>query len=133
MAGHGPAPKLKGERRRYGQPSRGEWVDLEVPDEPVLPPFNRETMTCKERTWNVWRQCGPATQYGEEDVEAIIQLAELWAELSPIEIDRRMTYLGLNPKGKRDLRWRTPNEVKTIKKAEEKANVRKLHAVGDDK
>jgi len=41
-----------------------------------------------------------------------------------------MNWLGLTPKGKRDLRWRTPNEVKTIRKAEEKANVTKLRAVG---
>ena len=105
-------------------------MDLEPLEEPILGPFNRETMTCKERTWNAWRDSPVTSQYGVEDIEAITQLAELWAELSPIDVDRRMDRLGLNPKGKRDLRWRTPNEVKTIKKAEEKANVTKLRAVG---
>jgi len=130
MAGTGPAPKLPGERRRYNQPTRGEWVDLELPDEPVLPPYNREEMTIPERMWNAYRLCGPATQYGEEDVQAILDLARGWAEMTFADRDRRLDKLGLTPKGKRDLRWRTPNEVKTIKKQAAKANVAKLHAVG---
>jgi hypothetical protein len=44
-----------------------------------------------------------------------------------------MDQLGLTPKGKRDLRWRTPNEVKTIKKQAEKAPVRHIRAVGEQK
>ena len=31
----GPAPKLASQRRRYNQPARGEWVDLELPDEDI--------------------------------------------------------------------------------------------------
>jgi hypothetical protein len=80
--------------------------------------------------WNAWRNCGPATQWGDEDIEAVYELARVWADLAYADQDRRMNQLGLTPKGKRDLRWRTPNEVKTIRKAEEKANVTKLRAVG---
>ena len=49
------------------------------------------------------------------------------------ETRRQMDKLGLTPKGKRDLRWRTPNEVKTIKQQQQKAEVRRLHAVGKAK
>jgi hypothetical protein len=40
-----------------------------------------------------------------------------------------MDRLGLTPKGKRDLRWRTPNEVKTIEAQERRQKVRRLRAV----
>ena len=116
----GPLPKPKEIRRNRVPPARGEWVDLEVPEEPVLEPYNREAMTVPERMWNAWRRCGPATQYGEEDREAIYDLAVSWAELTFADRDRRLDKLGLTPKGKRDLRWRTPNEVKTLKKAAQK-------------
>lgn len=70
------------------------------------------------------------SQYGPEDIDAIEDLAREWAEMTYADRDRRLDKLGLTPKGKRDLRWRTPNEVKTIKKQAAKANVAKLHAVG---
>ena len=133
MAGIGPAPKSAELRRRYNQPARGEWVDLEPLEEPVLGPFNRETMTLPARMWDGWRRSPVTGQYDDSDVEAIYDLARDWAEMSFADRDRRMTYLALNPKGKRDLRWRTPNEVKTIKKAAEKAQVRPIRAVGSDK
>ena len=133
MAGIGPAPKSAELRRRYNQPARGEWIDLEPLEEPVLGPFNRETMTLPARMWDGWRRSPVTGQYDDSDVEAIYDLARDWAEMSFADRDRRMTYLTLNPKGKRDLRWRTPNEVKTIKKAAEKAQVRPIRAVGSDK
>jgi len=133
MAGIGPAPKSAELRRRYNQPARGEWIDLEPLEEPVLGPFNRETMTLPARMWDGWRRSPVTGQYDDSDVEAIYDLARDWAEMSFADRDRRMTYLALNPKGKRDLRWRTPNEVKTIKKAAEKAQVRPIRAVGSDK
>jgi hypothetical protein len=126
----GVAPKLPEQRRRRNAPERGEWVDLEPLEEPVLGPFNREWMTCRERTWNAWRSSPVTSQYGPEDIDAIEDLAREWAEMTYADRDRRLDKLGLTPKGKRDLRWRTPNEVKTIKKQAAKANVAKLHAVG---
>jgi len=121
------------QRRRRNTPERGEWVDLEPLEEPVLGPFNREEMTVRARMWDGWRQSPVTSQYGVEDIEAIYDLAREWANMSFADRDRRMNWLGLTPKGKRDLRWRTPNEVKTIKKAAEKAQVRHIRAVGDSK
>jgi len=129
----GVAPKLPEQRRRRNTPERGEWVDLEPLEEPVLGPFNREEMTVRARMWDGWRQSPVTSQYGVEDIEAIYDLAREWANMSFADRDRRMNWLGLTPKGKRDLRWRTPNEVKTIKKAAEKAQVRHIRAVGDSK
>jgi len=126
----GVAPKLPEQRRRRNAPERGEWVDLEPLEEPVLGPFNRETMTVRERMWNGWRNSPETSQYGPADIVAIYELAETWAERTFADRDRQLDKLGLTPKGKRDLRWRTPNEVKTIKKQAAKANVAKLHAVG---
>jgi len=130
MARGGVAPKDPSQRRRYNQPARGEWVDLVPLEEFILPPFNRETMSAPEWLWNAWRADAVTSQYGEADVASITLLAVKWDDLQPNEQRLRMDSLGLTPKGKRDLRWRTPNEVKTIKKAEEKANVTKLRAVG---
>jgi hypothetical protein len=131
MAG-GPAPKLREQRRRYNQPARGEWVDLEPLEEPILDEFG-PNMTCPAWLWEAWRADAVTSQYGEADIAAITLLAEEWTELTPADQDRRMDRLGLNPKGKRDLRWRTPNEVKTIKKQAEKAPVRHIRAVGEQK
>jgi hypothetical protein len=55
MPGTGPAPKAPGERRRYNQPMRGEWVELEPPEEPLLEPYDREEMTVSQRLWDAWR------------------------------------------------------------------------------
>ena len=126
----GPTPKAPGERRRYNQPARGEWVDLEPLEAPVLPEFE-PTFQMPKRMWNAWRQDPITSQYGETDIAAAVWLAEEFRDLPPAQCVALMDKLGMTPKGKRDLRWRTPNEVKTIRKAEEKANVTKLRAVGN--
>src|SRR4051812_8557067 len=118
----GLAPKPKEQRRRYNQPARGEWVDLEPLEEPILPEY-LPIFTVPARLWNAWRQDAVTSQYGEADMAAIGELAVEWEERSFADRDRMMDKLGLTPKGKRDLRWRTPNEVKTIKKQAEKAPV----------
>jgi len=130
MPGIGTAPKPASQRRRRNEPLRGDWVDLEPLEEPVLPPYNRETMAAPDWLWNAWRADAVSSQYSEADIATITLLAVEWDGLQPAEQRLRMDSLGLTPKGKRDLRWRTPNEVKTIRKAEEKANVTKLRAVG---
>jgi len=128
-----PYPKPKEQRRNRTAPARGEWVDLEPLEEPILIPYNRSWMTVKERMWNGWRDDPVTSQYSSADIMAIEDLAERWEEMAFADRDRRMDRLGLTPKGKRDLRWRTPNEVKTIKKAAEKATVHSIRAVGADK
>ena len=129
MGGVGRAPKPPEQRINRAVPQRGEWVDLEPLEEPVLGPYNRETMTLPARMWDGWRQSPVTSQYDVGDIEAIYELAATWTERTFADRDRQMDKLGLTPKGKRDLRWRTPNEVKTIKKAAEKAQVRALRSV----
>jgi len=131
MAGRGPAPKAPEQRRRYGQPARGEWVDLEPLDEPVLKIWD-DRFTVPRDLWEAWRISPVTSQYGPEDVAAICALAIEWETRTFADRDRQMDKLGLTPKGKRDLRWRTPNEGKTIKKQAELAKVRHIRAVGED-
>ena len=128
MAGRGPAPKAPGERRRYNQPARGEWVELEPLEEVVLAEYD-PAWSVRQKMWNGWRSSPVTSQYGPEDIEAIEELAIHFYELAEPTRLRMMDALGLTPKGKRDLRWRTPNEVKTIKRAAEKAQVRALRSV----
>ncbi len=144
----GPAPKSAEQRRRYNQPARGEWVDLEPLDEPILREYDPDWATrvvvtddgveevpsgCRRQMWEAWRNSPVTAQYGVEDIAAIEELAASFYLLPPAQRFAMMDKLGLTPKGKRDLRWRTPNEVKTIKKAEEKqANVHRLRAVGNE-
>jgi hypothetical protein len=133
MAGRGPAPKDPGHRRRYNQPARSEWVDLEPLEEPVLSLAEDHWPKRVVRLWNAWREDPVTSQYSSADVAAVHELADNFTELAPNEQRLRMDGLGLTPKGKRDLRWRTPNEVKTVKKQAEKAPVRHIRAVGESK
>ena len=114
MAGRGPAPKQPGARRRYGQPARGEWVELLPLKEPVLPVADREWGANAKRAWRAWRADPVTSQYTPADVFAVQELARRFDRLAAGEQRLRMDSLGLTPKGKRDLRWRTPAEVKTI-------------------
>jgi len=129
----GPVPKPKHLRRNPNPLRAGEWIDLEPLDKPVLGPYNRKTMTVREAMWNAWRRSPETGQYGDADIQAIYELAIRWADLTFADQDRRMHALGLTPKAKRDLRWRTPNEVKTIRKQEAQAQVRKLHIAKEGK
>lgn len=74
--------------------------------------------------WAAWRSSPVTSQYGLEDIAAIVYLAEAFHELSDPSRLGMMDRLGLTPKGKRDLRWRTPEEVKTV--AEQPPVVRRL-------
>jgi hypothetical protein len=83
MAGRGPAPKPKDQRRRRNAPARGEWVDLPPVDEPVLPELPkrpRGTGRWHPRTvalWEAWRQDPATTQFGPAEVAAAVELAFL--------------------------------------------------------
>jgi hypothetical protein len=128
--GHGSqAPKDPGQRRRYNQPARGEWVDLEPLEKPVLPAAEEEWSDAAKRLWAAWRQDPVTSQYGEADQAAVYELARLYDDLAPNEQRLRMDGLGLTPKGKRDLRWRTPAEVEAA--AKQGAKVQRLRVVAD--
>lgn len=145
MAGTGPAPKPKEQRRNRAEPQRGEWVDLEPLSEPVLPEYDvswAEFVESRDHEgnpievrrgvspgmWEAWRGSPVTSQYGPEDIAAACYLAEAFHSLSDASRLSLMDRLGLTPKGKRDLRWRTPAEVATLE-AKRPARVRKLRAV----
>lgn len=131
------------QRRNRVAPLRGEWVDLEPLKTPVLPPYKaawRKWIVSKDKDgnpievrrgvshamWAAWRESPVTSQYGPEDVAACCYLAEAFHTLSDTARLSLMDRLGLTPKGKRDLRWRTPAEVKTIA---EQVPVKRLRVV----
>jgi hypothetical protein len=114
MAGNGPAPKDKSQRRRANEPARGEWVDLLPLEEPVLPPLperagDEDWSPMTVATWEAWR-CDPVTaQYTPADIAYALDTIRLYDAMTPSsanEVRLRMDGLGLTPKGKKDLRWR---------------------------
>jgi hypothetical protein len=143
----GVAPKLPGQRRRYNQPARGEWVELQPLEKPILPPYRsdwRVWVASRDKDgnpiqvrrgvshamWKAWRSSPVTSQYGPEDIAAICYLAEAFHSLSDASRFAMMDRLGLTPRGKRDLRWRTPAEVRTIA---EQPPVKRLRVVEQEK
>jgi hypothetical protein len=139
-----PVPKPKEQRRNRHAPQRGEWVDLEPLEKPVLPEYDPAwsgwtTVRTRDgdeyeirsgvspQMWEAWRSSPVTSQYGPEDIAAICYLGERFHSLSDAARLSAMDKLGLTPKGKRDLRWRTPAEVKTI--AKQSAKVSRLRVV----
>lgn len=131
MAGHGRAPKPRDQRRNGHAPQRGEWVDLPPLEKPVLPGARRGWSQHVKALWEAWRSDPVTSQYGPADLAAVGELARLFDDLQPNEQRLRMDGLGLTPKGKRDLRWRTPNEVKTLGE-QRPAEVRRLRVVAEE-
>lgn len=113
----GPAPKDPSQRRRRNAPARGEWVDLPELDKPVLPDLPDGDWS--ERTkdaWTRWRSDPATTQYSSAAISQAINLLYLyegWVQGDEKYSEVRLTMdgLGLTPKGKRDLRWRAPQET----------------------
>ena len=122
----GPAPKPREQRRRYNQPARSEWVDLEPLAKPVLPPAERDWSESARALWNALRKDPVSTQYGPVDIQALREFMARYENLQPNEQRLRMDEFGMTPKGKRDLRWRTPAEVATIKAQPHLASVQPL-------
>lgn len=117
MAGQGPAPAEN--RQRRNTPARGEWIYLPPLANSVLPALPKRakgTGPWSARTrgaWAAWRTDPVTAEYGPADIHAAIDLAFLYEEwvrtgdrAAAAEIRQRQDRLGLNPKGKRDLRWR---------------------------
>src|SRR5690554_6445262 len=104
MAGRGPAPKPN--RRRRNEPARGDWVDLEPLDRPVLPPLPRGgKWTAEARAaWKAWREDPVTSQYTPADIAYALDAIRLYNKMTPktaSEVRLRMDALGLTPKGKR--------------------------------
>jgi hypothetical protein len=140
-----PIPKPKEQRVNRSQKLRGEWVDLEPLNKPVLEispvPEAADWHERTKRLWRAWRDDPVTSQWSQADIAAAIDVAieyDHWVKRDKgytqpailSSIYRRQDRLGLTPGGKRDLRWRTPNEVETLKEAERKpAEVRRIRAV----
>lgn len=134
MAGRGPAPKAN--RQRRGEPLRGEWVDLPPLERTVLPALPAGDWSQRTRdAWAAWSKDPVTAQYSDADIQASIDLAyvyEQWVKEPTIaiaaEIRQRQDRLGLNPKGKRDLRWRVKEPAEVVEMPAPKQQ-RRLRAV----
>lgn len=119
MAGQGRPPKPPEQRINRVKPKRGEWVDLEPLDKPVLPALPKRSpktgsWSARSRSaWKAWRADPVTGEYSEADVQAALDLIFIYEDwvregtaALAAEVRQRQDRLGLNPKGKRDLRWR---------------------------
>lgn len=129
MAGVGRAPKPKGQRVNRHEPQRGEWVDLVPLVKPVLPAAHAKWSPRVKLLWRAWRADPVSSQWGPADLAAVWDLACIFDALQPNEQRLRMDSFGLTPKGKRDLRWRTPQEVATIQAQAPAGSVPRLRVV----
>lgn len=111
----GPPPQEK--RRRRNIPARGEWVDLDplsrrmLPDLPKRNPELGDWSDRTKRAWEAWSQDPVTAEYGPAEIQNAIDLAYLYEEWvrgegEPNEVRQWLDRLGLNAKGKRDLRFR---------------------------
>jgi hypothetical protein len=107
MAGRGPAPKPKEQRRRRNVPERGEWTYLPPLAKPVLGLAKKDWSERVKRLWKAWRADPVTQQYGPGDLAAIWDLADQFEGLTFPEQRLRMEALGLTPKGRQDRRWLT--------------------------
>ena len=120
---------MPGERRRHGAPARGEWTDLPVLTEPVLPAADRSWGANARRAWNAWRRDSVTTQWTPADIHFARELCRRWDKLPPGEQRLRLDAIGCTPVGRRNLRWRSPVEVPP---AAEKPVVRRLRLTERD-
>lgn len=115
----GPAPKDPSKRRNRSAPLRGEWVDLPELAKPILPELPEgEWSERTKNAWQMWREDPATGQLTKAGIAAAIDAIYLYEEFVQgetklaAELRLRMDGLGLTPKGKRDLRWRTKQDAK---------------------
>lgn len=123
MAGNGPAPKLQ--RQRRGAPTRGDWLQLEPLNAPILPELSELPSPLEDGTWpfvtqmlwDAWRESPVTAMWKADDkamaVDTIFEHAKLSAEMRsapPAELRIRQEALGLTTKGRQDRRWLLPDE-----------------------
>lgn len=138
MAGRGPAPKPKSQRRNQSVPQRGEWVDLGPLAKPVLPTLaprgdGEDWSASSQAMWDAWRADPVTTQWSPSDVAyacETIELREARGMSVANELRLRMDGLGLTPKGKRDLRFRIGGDAApTASRSQSPSRARHLRAV----
>ena len=130
--------KEPGQRRRYNQPAHGEWVELPSEFDPSLPPYpaawfrhGQREFAIPKWMWDLWRADPVTTQWGPADVATALELGARFYHYDDAVRFRIQTALGLNSKGRRDLRWRRAREEE--KSAEEAPREeRRLRIVGEE-
>lgn len=130
MAAGGNAPRMG--RSRNKKPARGDWVQLEPLDHPVLIPLDEITIPklCEEegwpytarKYWESWRISPVTAKWTEDDIalaiDTICQFAATTrmtkgtggVPLAASEMRLRMESLGLTPEGRRKGRLLLPEE-----------------------
>src|SRR5882672_3647542 len=116
--------KAPEQRRNRTRPGLGEWIELPNEFETVLPAAKPSWSPRVKRLWNGWRADSLTSQYTAADVAYIFDLADQFDELAEATQTARMDRLGLTPKGRRELRWRTQQEAEQQREAV--AKIRKL-------
>lgn len=138
MSGSRPL-KAPDARRNNHAPRGGEWVELEPLEAPVLPAYpidwyrrDLQGIVVPKYIWDAWRADPVSSQYSTSDVAQVIELGSRYYRYKDGERLRLMTFLGLNARGRRDLRWREPQETEAVKKTTEQTEVRRLRIVAPE-
>lgn len=147
MAGHGPTPKLPGNRSNRAKPSRGEWVTLPAEPfrgkRPSLPRVHGGLSAESKSIWEGWwkspmaHMWQPSSDYPR--LQRLIRMVDMvnralssdglfpgFASMQT-EIRHLEDGLGLSEKGRRDLRWLLSADEPEL------AEVRHLEAVRDNR
>lgn len=132
------ALKEPGQRRRYNQPARGEWVELPSDFDLVLPPYpaawfrrDRREYAIPKWMWDLWRADPVTTQWTPADIATALELGARYFQMDDAIRFRIQTALGLNARGRRDLRWR-PARGGEKTDAEAPKEERRLRIVGEE-
>lgn len=121
----GPAPKPKAQRARANIPDRGEWEGLPAEpftgDRPDLPrlPNNAKWREETQAAWENWWGSPMAHKWDQGDWPGLIRLAILTNDMyrgrlkstQTGELRQLETMFGLNPEGRKKLRWLLPDEA----------------------
>lgn len=116
MAGRGPAPKPKAQRRTAHVPQRGEYVATpgtgwqfgEVPAPPA------KLLTASRTAWTTWMGSWVAAHWTPTDLPGLRQVIRLYDQVERGEFTRAtelrllMDTYGITPKGQQDRRWAAP-------------------------
>lgn len=133
----GPAPKPKDQRRNRNAKQAGDWIQLPkegyqgpIPTLPKKLGLDKDTHAWWKKIW----RSPMATQWTEEDVPSLIELAILRERLLDgkisvaAEVRLRTDLFGLTPAGRQQRRWMITEE--DLERAGVKpATVHKLRAV----
>ena len=114
---------------------RSEWIELPGKGEweRVLPNW-RSSFTIPREYWNLWAKDPATTQWSDGDMAVAVEAATKWKDMSWREKLSTSDRLGLNAKGRRDLRYRTQAEAAQQRKAvTQAAEVRRLRLAAERK